>query len=73
MALIATFRNGKVIRFDAYDDRAEALNEVGLGDSGSGATVDGAGPGVDVAGWQCDRVEECFDRAEGLRAAKVVE
>jgi ketosteroid isomerase-like protein len=30
MALITTVRNGKVIRFDAYDDRAEALTVVGL-------------------------------------------
>jgi ketosteroid isomerase-like protein len=30
MALIATFRNGKVIRFDAYDDRAGALEAAGL-------------------------------------------
>jgi ketosteroid isomerase-like protein len=36
VALIATFRNGKIIRFDAYDNRAEALNEVGLGSKTAG-------------------------------------
>ena len=30
MALIATLRNGKIIRFDAYEDRAEALEATGL-------------------------------------------
>jgi ketosteroid isomerase-like protein len=30
MALIATLRNGKIIRFDAYDDRAAALDAAGL-------------------------------------------
>ena len=30
MALIATVRNGKIIRFDAYEDRTEALEVTGL-------------------------------------------
>jgi ketosteroid isomerase-like protein len=30
MALTATLRNGKIIRFDTYDDRAEALDAAGL-------------------------------------------